>query len=252
MTQEEQENQQLKKLNQTLDQESKEVLKSIYKRNGKANITQIRKDTGIKKKKLNYRFKNTLPDKNLIKQDYDQTPNDRDPPKLAILTEKGEKYCKQHLTNNQNETGEKQFIKENEIVIPEEKLQQIEKDIEQLKNKNRVIDATSFNPDFNPQEFKQQVETLLQKLENNPHQSNQNTQNPPTQQEIQNLKQEIRQTKEIFDSWTDSIQLYQKAFMKIFQRRMGINVDQFIKEKMEEQHPNNNNQNNNNQNNTQN
>lgn len=126
----------------SVDKLSQKFLRTLVENDGKANTTEIRSKTGMSRGQVNHRYKK-LEDIGWIEIDREDTgKGERTPPKVAILTEEGDKAIRSGEAGQ--EVLQEDLEKEEEISVTKDQLKEFHKEIDGVKNKlNLVVEEVS-------------------------------------------------------------------------------------------------------------
>lgn len=200
---------------------SKEFLKVAWEQGGGAKTTDIRKKTGMDRSKVNYRFK-VLEEEGYIEiTKAEKGHGDRTPPRVAKLTEKGKEFVEEYVAEEEEQTD----VAEDEIVVKKETIEQMKDRIQKLENRERVIDSNSFSPDFDVDEFYEDVRDVMDMIEDFEGSQAVSEEDIP---EIDEMKERVSELEEYVVEWMETAQNHFDALREVVEMELDVNLEDYI------------------------
>lgn len=122
-----------------VDKVSQDFLRVLIENGGKANTTTIRSETGMSRGQVNHRF-NKLNDLGWIKiSREDSGKGDRTPPKIALLTDKGDQAIRSGEAGPRVLGEDIDDEEDKKVEISHEQMESFKQEINGMKNRLNVV-----------------------------------------------------------------------------------------------------------------
>jgi len=229
----------------SVDNLSQDFLGVLVAQDGEATTTDIRSETGMSRGQVNHRFKK-LENKNWIDiERADSGRGDREPPKLAILTEEGEKSIKNGDAGKrvlQDNTDDK-----NEIKVSKNQIQEFYTEIDKINSRlNTIADNVNMSEDKDTGRIAEEridnIESDLSRLERTvemlndtivkgDNKSKYNTDKDDENEKESNIDKEVinnlRDEQDYLKEWMDVAQKHMIAF-RIYVQDEGDSFEHYL------------------------
>lgn len=196
------------------NENAKKFIKTLDNRGGKADTTTIRKRVGLSRSQVQYYY-NKLEDMGLIEIKYaEEGYGDRDPPKVAVLTDKARSEIKKGLLGGEVFEDDEDEVKEIDEDYVDE-IEELKEKVHKLENQANLLSSHGVT---NEEELSNKIESVLEKIEELELED----------EDYEDIASKVNELEDYMENWMITAQAHIEAFEKIINDELGVRLEEYV------------------------